>query len=158
MPKLNQIIAIEKGTKDRTHTTITSVHHQAQKAEPFAGIERTYKPRDDEGETLPSESKRVQAKATDLIDQVRTVLVDLFDTTATKDWANTEASADVVIDGQALLSGVPVTYLLFLEHQLVDLNTFVRKLPVLETGRGTRAPARGRRRPPRRGPRRCPAP
>ena len=31
-----------------------------------------------------------------------------------------------------LLSDVPVTYLLFLEKQLVDLHTFVRKLPVLD--------------------------
>ena len=42
------------------------------------------------------------------------------------------AKADVVVDGQALLKDVPVAYLLFLEKQLVDLHTFVRKLPVLD--------------------------
>ena len=30
-----------------------------------------------------------------------------------------------------LLTGVPVTYLLFLDKKLVDMLTFVRKLPVL---------------------------
>jgi hypothetical protein len=59
-------------------------------------------------------------------------LTRLFDVTATKDWANTQAKADVVVDGQVLLSQVPATYLLFLEKQLVDLHTFVRKLPVLD--------------------------
>jgi hypothetical protein len=52
--------------------------------------------------------------------------------TATKDWTNCKARADVVIDGQTLLTQVPATYLLFLEKQLVDLHTFVRKLPVLD--------------------------
>src|SRR5439155_26486740 len=45
---------------------------------------------------------------------------------------NCTARADVVLDGQPLLTQVPVTYLLFLEKQLVDLHTFVRKLPVLD--------------------------
>jgi hypothetical protein len=60
------------------------------------------------------------------------ILTRLFDVTATKDWANGQARADVVVDGNVLLSDVPVTYLLFLEKQLVDLHTFVRKLPVLD--------------------------
>jgi len=42
------------------------------------------------------------------------------------------AKADVVVDGQTLLVGVPATHLLFLEKQLVDLRTFVTKLPVLD--------------------------
>jgi hypothetical protein len=40
--------------------------------------------------------------------------------------------ADVVVDGKALMRSVPVTYLLFLEKQLVDLHTFVKKLPTLD--------------------------
>jgi hypothetical protein len=38
----------------------------------------------------------------------------------------------VVVDGTVLLAQVPATYLLFLEKQLVDLYTFVKKLPVLD--------------------------
>jgi hypothetical protein len=51
---------------------------------------------------------------------------------ATKDWANCKAKADVVVDGKTLLSSVPATYLLFLEKQLVDLHTFIKKLPILD--------------------------
>ena len=36
------------------------------------------------------------------------------------------------MDGSTLLRDVPVSYLLFLEKQLVDLHTFVKKLPVLD--------------------------
>ena len=42
------------------------------------------------------------------------------------------ARADVVVDGRTIAAQVPVTYLLFLEKQLVDLHTFVKKLPVLD--------------------------
>lgn len=52
--------------------------------------------------------------------------------TATKDWANCSASADVLVDGKILLADTPVTYLLFLEKRLVDLHTFVAKLPTLD--------------------------
>ncbi|MEO1645437.1 MAG: hypothetical protein AAFR67_09645, partial [Chloroflexota bacterium] len=54
------------------------------------------------------------------------------DVTATKDWANGDAKADVVVEGETLLSDVPVTYLLFLEKQLTDLHTFINKLPTLD--------------------------
>jgi hypothetical protein len=59
-------------------------------------------------------------------------LTRLFDVTATKDFANCAATADVSVDGTVLLADVPVTYLLFLEKQLTDLHTFVKKLPVLD--------------------------
>jgi hypothetical protein len=56
----------------------------------------------------------------------------LFDVTATKDWANCVAKADVAVDGTTILRDVPVSYLLFLEKQLSDLTTFVKKLPILD--------------------------
>lgn len=38
----------------------------------------------------------------------------------------------MVVDDQIVLTGVPVTYLLFLEKQLVDIQTFVEKFPTLD--------------------------
>lgn len=98
----------------------------------MAGISRTYRPKDEEGEQLPPESTRVQTKAEGIVRRTAQIMGNLFDVTATKDWANTEARADIVIGERVLLAGVPVSYLLFLEKQLVDLYTFVRKLPVLD--------------------------
>ncbi|BCJ37850.1 hypothetical protein Athai_53530 [Actinocatenispora thailandica] len=71
-------------------------------------------------------------KAEEVIRETSRILTKLFDVTATKDWANCTARADVVVDGRTILAEVPVTYLLFLEKQLVDLHTFVRKLPALD--------------------------
>lgn len=130
--KLNQIIAIEKGTKSRSLQELTEAHHALQKPALLSGISRTYRPKDEEGEQLPAESTKVQIKAEDIIRDTVESLTRLFNVVATKDWANCKAKADVVVDGKKLLSDVPATYLLFLEKQLVDLHTFIKKLPVLD--------------------------
>ncbi|GGX60701.1 hypothetical protein GCM10010515_30620 [Streptomyces fructofermentans] len=130
--KLNQIIAVEKGIKSKSHQDLTAAHHGLQKPALLAGISRTYQPKDEEGEQLPPESTRVQVQAEDVLRETAATLTRLFDVTATKDWANCTARADVKVDGQVLVADVPVSYLLFLEKQLTDLNTFVRKLPVLD--------------------------
>ncbi|MFL5732092.1 MAG: hypothetical protein ACJ78Q_02730 [Chloroflexia bacterium] len=132
MARLNQIIAVEKGVKSRSFQELTEAHHVLQKPTMLSGISRTYRPKDEEGEQLPPESTRVQVKAEEVIQQTARILTELFDVTATKDWANCKAKADVVVEGKTLLAQVPVTYLLFLEKELVDLHTFVRKLPVLD--------------------------
>ncbi len=131
MTRLNQIIAVEKSVKSRSFQELTDAHHALQKPTLLSGISRTYRPKDEEGEQLPPESTRVQVKADEVIRQTVAILTRLFDVTATKDWTNTTAWADVVVDGTPLLTQVPVAYLLFLEKQLVDLHTFVKKLPVL---------------------------
>lgn len=129
----SQIIAIEKGTKTRAERELTDAHHAFQKPEPISGIARTYSPfKDEDAERVPGESKRVQIKAEDVIARLSGTLADLFDIVATKDSTNCVAKADVVVDGKVLLADVPCTYLLFLEKQLVNLHTFVEKLPTLD--------------------------
>jgi len=130
--QLNQIIALEKGVKSRAYAEFTAAHQQLQKAPLLSGLSRTYKPKDDEGEQLPAESTRVQARTAEALRDVQTALTRLFDVTLTKDVANGVAKADIVLDGATIATDVPVTYLLFLEKQLTDLHTFVSKLPVLD--------------------------
>lgn len=132
MPKLNQIIAIEKGIKSQSLRDLTDAHKTLQKGALLSGISRTYRPKDEEGEQFPPESTKVQVNAETVLQDTSALLTELFDITATKDWANNKASADVVVDGQTILTDVPVTYLLFLEKQLADLHTFVKKLPSLD--------------------------
>ena len=132
MTKLNQIIAVEKGVKSRSFQELSEAHHKLQKPTLLAGISRTYRPKDEEGEELPPEATRVQVQAEDVIRQTAAVLTRLFDVTATKDWTNCIARADVIVDGRTLIKDAPVAYLLFLEKQLVDLLTFIRKLPILD--------------------------
>ncbi|MBV9124582.1 MAG: hypothetical protein JO112_14590, partial [Planctomycetes bacterium] len=103
-----------------------------QKGALLEGISRTYKPRDDDGEKFPPEKKLVQLKVQEAVQTVVEALTDLFDVVATQDYANCQARANVVVEGKTILKDVPVTYLLFLEKQLVDIHTFVEKLPTLD--------------------------
>ena len=130
--KLNQILAVEKGAKSAGSSALTGAYHLIQKSQLLAGLSRTYRPRDDEGEQLPPEFTNVQVTADAVLTDAVRALTRMWDVTATKDWANTRAQADVVVDGDVLLDGVPVTYLLYLEKQLADFITFLRKLPTLD--------------------------
>jgi hypothetical protein len=134
MSKLNQIIAVAAGKKTQTQKAITEAYQNLQKSAQLEGISRTYKPKDDEGEQFPAEKKLVQLKVSEAVRAVTAALTELFDVVATQDAANCSAKADVVVDGTAIVRGVPVTTLLFLEKQLVDIHTFVDKLPTLDPG------------------------
>lgn len=132
MTKLSQIIAVEKGVKSDATRRVTDLHRDVQKQPLLSGISRSYQPRDDDGDTLPPESTRVQVKAEDVLTEAAAILTRLFDVTLTKDTANCYARADVKIGSDTLLADVPVTYLLFLEKQLTDVHTFAAKLPLLD--------------------------
>lgn len=132
MAKLNQIIAMLNGKKNQAQKDITEVYKKLQKETLFEGISRTYQPLDEDGETQPPERKNVQFTARLAIDECRQALGKMFDITATQDFNNCDAKSDIVVDGQTILSDVPVTHLLFLEKQLTDLHTFVSQIPILD--------------------------
>lgn len=134
MPKLNQILAVERGVKTTSNQILTERYHLLQKPVLLQGISRVYSPLDDEGEQFPPESQRVQVRVDDVLRDVQTEFGRLWDVVATKDWANTRATADVVVDGATLITGAPTTYLLWLEKQLTDLHTVVKALPTLDPG------------------------
>ncbi|MEZ5425761.1 MAG: hypothetical protein R2747_05815 [Pyrinomonadaceae bacterium] len=132
--KLNQIIAIEKGAKNRIYSKITDLHKQAQKADQYYGFNKAYEPKDENGEQFPPEQKKVVLRSDEVLEELKDLLTEIMDITATKDFANMSAAADIKVGGKALAKKVPVPYLLFLEKQLTDLRTFVDKMPVLDEG------------------------
>lgn len=131
--KLSAAVAIERATKSAVATTVTSIHNQAQKAAVMNGLSKVYTPRDEAGETYPSENVKVQLTSQDACNQVSAALKKLFRITAEKDAANCLAKAPIIVDGQVLAENVPATYLMFLEKQLDDLNTFVSKMVELDS-------------------------
>ena len=130
--KLNQIIAIEKGIKSRTHSVTTELYKAAQKDVLFNGFDKKYQPNEDGGEQLPSETKRVQFTSDGVMRELERSMSELFTVTARKDFTNTVAKADVVIDGVTIVKDAPVSFLLFLEKQLTDIHSFATHMPVLD--------------------------
>ena len=128
MHKLNQILAIERGTKSRINGEITKMHHTLQKPALLNGFSKTYQRKNEDSDSYPPERQRVQVVAADMLKRAGRLLAELADVTATKDYANCQARADLVVDGEVLVKDVPATFLLFLEKQLTDLKTFVAKI------------------------------
>ena len=133
MTRLNQIVAAEKGIKARSTAVLTEAYKTIQKSDLFGGLSRRYTPlKDDPAEMKPPENKVLQQNVPAIVDGVRKSLIALFDTVATKERSNAGAKANIEINGNVILKDVPVTTLLFLEKQLVDLRTFISKLPTLD--------------------------
>jgi hypothetical protein len=133
MPKLNQIIAIEDGSKKNGYSDLTKTHHVLQKPDLFSGFVATYAPHT-EDPTLkqPEQRKVIQQNAPEIVKLAQAGLAETWNIVATKDIGNCSAKADIVVDGVVLATQVPVTHLLFLEKQLNDVRTFIAKLPVLD--------------------------
>lgn len=132
MPKLNQVLAIEKGTKTRIHEFMTAAYHAFQKPQLFNGHSRVYTKRNEDGEELMPENVRVQNDAKTALAEIALQLTELIDITATKDIANCAAKADIEVDGKLLALQVPATFLLFLEKSLSDMKAEIVKLPELD--------------------------
>lgn len=130
--QLHQTTAILKGLKPRIYSEVTTLHKESQKVDLYTGFAKSYRKKDEDGEEFPPENKRVVLVASDVLRKLAKLQTEVFDTTAELDWANTTAKADVVVDGQTVLAGVPVTYLLFLEKQLTDVRTFIGAMPTLD--------------------------
>jgi hypothetical protein len=134
MAILNQIIAVEKGVKSRTCNTVTETHKANQKPDLFNGFVKVYRKKDEEGEDFPQEKKIVQLTVEDSLNKATKALTELFDISATKDWANCNATADVVLNnGNVLIAKAPVPFLLFMEKEVNDIRTLIENLPVLDS-------------------------
>lgn len=132
--RLNQIIALVQGKKTKAQKLLTTVHHGWHK-DRITGIARTYAPMEEEGEMFPPESRIVQLRISDALKTVQKELEDFLNIVATQEYANTDAKADVKVARKIILKDVPISVLLFLEKQLVDLRTLATNLPTLPTDR-----------------------
>lgn len=130
--RLNQVIALVQGKKSKAQKLLTTVHH-GWKPDRITGITRTYQPIDEEGQVFPPESRIVQLRVSDALQSVQKELTDFLNIVATQEYANTSATASVIVDDEAILAEIPVSALLFLEKQLVDLRTLAINIPTLPT-------------------------
>ncbi len=135
MPKLHQIVAVESSEKTRFERTRTKIYNGLDKDSLFKGMVRKYRPIEEDGDELPDERQEVQLTAQEAIKKFETATSRLIDLTATKDYGNAVARADVKVGDTVIIKDAPVPFLLFLEKQLVDLETFIRRMPTLDRAR-----------------------
>lgn len=136
MPKLHEVLAIEKGVKNRSYGVITELDKLDQKVDLFYGFDKIFQPlvEDQGGDHVsqPPQRKTIQCRALEHVDTAKKAMIEILDITAMKDITNTKTTATVQIGDQVVIEAVPVSYLLFLEKQLKDIADFIRRIPTLD--------------------------
>jgi len=134
--RLHQVVVIERGVQADTERVLDDhkkVFVLGGDSNPMKGLVRTYAPTADGGVMHPPQSQKVQVKASDMIPGIKTALTALFNVKFTREYGNTRARGDLVVDGQTLLTDVPTTYFLFLEDQVGKIRAnIVARFPVLD--------------------------
>jgi hypothetical protein len=130
--KLHELLAIEKGLKQRTYSRIDEMQKVLPKVDFFNGHFRKWLPLEEGGEMFPPETKKVQFYAKEILNEYVDLRKEVFDIEMTKDLTNATARADIILDDRVIAAEVPATTLLFLEKELTDLRTFVQTLPILD--------------------------
>jgi hypothetical protein len=140
MPKLHELLAVEKNLKsqaDKTRLELAGTfgkktHHFTQKVVTFRPIQENVPP-------VTEEQLDLQTTVPREIKWVSSFIVKSLDASYQVDEGNTQARADVVLeDGTVLLEAVPTTGLLRLEHRLKELHDFVVAIPTLDPAKGFR--------------------
>lgn len=136
MPRhLSQFIAIKAETQAIYTKALDTTRNIFKSAGKFSGLSRSYRPKEDQGEQLPSESTKVQLKAPDLLQYFQDVLQQYIDVVGTVDYGNMAARAHVIVDGETIIANAPAPFLLWLEKQINIWRDFVREIPKLNEER-----------------------
>ena len=103
--RINQILAVEKGIRTRVNDEVTKLHRMSSKEANLTGSAKTFEPFAEDGPQYPPESKKVQIGYEQVLEEATKSWTELINITATKDWSNCTAKADVHVDGVVLSGG-----------------------------------------------------
>lgn len=134
MGKLHELLAVEPDLKNQAESILAETLKIFEKGELFQGFTKRYHPVDENGDRKPQENKELAATVTEKLAGAEKALARYLDGIYQKELANTEAFADIVVDGFTLAKRVPATVLLQLENRLKHVRDMYRKIPNLEPG------------------------
>lgn len=133
-------VALQTGKRKKTvaHEQATKQHHKTNR-DMYDGQSKIYKKKAEEiAENAVNEApekpdvKKVRVIATEHIKEYAKVISDLFDSSATIDFGNCVAKADVIVNDVVLIKDAPVPFLLFLDKEIDKIRTFFEALPELD--------------------------
>jgi len=138
-PHLYELLAVEqekKANAERARGQLLEAFRANQAH--FTGLRRTFKPfAVDEakgeiaGERLEAETHLVKT-VTDELEKTLAVTADAFDVSYQIDEANTQARADLVVDGKVIAANLPATFLLQLEKRLREVRLLFKDIPTFD--------------------------
>jgi len=137
MGKQHELLAVEASLKGAAAKIVKeTVHCFTKRQGMFEGQTRRYTPVDDEGEKLDDEDKELVSTVPQRLEYTWDALGAAIDAVFQKELTNTIAKADVKVDGEDFLAGMPATALLTLEKEIGEIRSIVEKIPTLEAGKG----------------------
>lgn len=138
--RIHQLLAIIGGLNADAEASLARLTHILGEKNLFSGMEKKSRladepDKDNKGprrKVTPDQVTRVRYTAVQAMDDAAKLLTGKWDTALTLDTAQGAAKADVVVDGEVVLTGVPVRHLVYLEGELTKLENLVEKLPELD--------------------------
>ena len=136
--KLQELLAVEKNYENQAGKTRSELQRTfTDKKHLFAMKIVTFKPNTEGSKTETESQSDIQTTVKKEIEWLSPILAKALDASHQIDVANTIAKADVVTeDGETLLSNVPATSLLRLEHRLDELRNLIVSIPTLDPAKG----------------------
>lgn len=136
MPKLHEILAVEQDAEGTARRLTDEARDTfSKKTDHFLGIVQTLNYFDEDRQRENStEEKEMVTTVQQKLDFLRPHLVRSLDLAATKEATNQEARADVVVNGETLITDAPAPLLLNLERRLGQLRELYAAIPTLQPG------------------------
>jgi hypothetical protein len=139
MAKLHELLAVEKDLIGKMNKIITEGKETfSKRTDHFSGFHKTLSVFNDEDKDLvgsATERKELVTTVPDKLSYVLSSVQDVVNVRFQKDYANSNAKADIVLDdGTTLAKGIPATTLLTLEDLLREVRIMCDMIPTLEPG------------------------
>lgn len=138
MPKLHELLAVGPNLRGQAEATRTDLKNTFEKKTThFTEKKVTFK---SVNENIPDKTEQHQVLQTTIAKELAWITEKLsaaIDCGHRIDVANTYARADIALDdGTVILTGVPATSLLQLEHRLTEIQDLVNAIPTLDPAKG----------------------
>ncbi len=132
---LHELLAVE-GDLDGAHKKIIEETKNtfSKKTVLFIGQHRKLEMFVDDGISYPEEYKKIDTTVAQKLQHMQHTEIRYFDAMLQKESTNQVATADLVVDGVTIGTGLPATYLLGMETRLKHLRTVYESIPTLQPG------------------------
>lgn len=129
MTTQHAVVLLERSTRMAAQAAIGDLFGNALHAPNFTGYTRRYEALDENAPDEGTETQLPRLRAHDVLQQLRSTLVEPWNLHATRDRGNMFASGTITIGDHLSVEDVPLVTLLALEKQLIGLRRSFADLP-----------------------------
>ena len=132
--KLHQILAVEADLEGKYKRICEESKKTFGKGAMFTGSHRKLVSFDDNAPDFPEENQAITTTVNARIEYTNKSIAKYFDALVQKEATNQVAKADLIVNGTAIASNVPATFLLALESRLKYVRGVYESIPTLPAG------------------------